>query len=267
MRVDDQDEEFFVDESSDHRAWTKSLGWLADADRDKAMERVDRLAGDRELAAALRLDGFVGHNYDAFANEIARYGWAVIRGWIYRGQIASEVKRKGFGALEAEPRPGVLIEDAEALADETVVQALTAFREKVLLPGKWDPAKGASLRTFFVGQCLLQFSNVYKTWRRQELRSYVEPWESDVDRELDGFEQESAAQTVPNVEESAVRWDEIRHALSTITDQRARSAFYLNAYYGYTHDEVGRKLGMSGKAVESALARARLQMRKGRETA
>ncbi|WP_262364467.1 RNA polymerase sigma factor [Arthrobacter echini] len=267
MRVDDQDEEFFVDESSDHRAWAQNLGWLADADRDKALERVDRLAGDRELAAALRLDGFSGQNYDAFANEVARYGWAVIRGWIYKGQIAAEVKRKGFGALDPEPRPGALVEDAESLADETVVLALTAFREQVLLPGKWDPAKGASLRTFFVGQCLLQFSNVYKTWRRQEIRSYVEPWEPEVDRESDELDQGFADPTVPSVEESSVRWDEIRQALSTVSDQRARSAFFLSSYYGYTHDEVGRKLGISGKAVESALARARLQMKKGRETA
>ncbi len=101
MRVDDQDEEFFVDESSDHRAWTQNLGWLADVDRDKAMERVDRLAGDRELAAALRLDGFIGQNHDAFANEIARYGWAVIRGWIYKGQIAR--RSSMTGAAESTP--------------------------------------------------------------------------------------------------------------------------------------------------------------------
>ncbi|MFD1716137.1 RNA polymerase sigma factor [Amnibacterium flavum] len=261
--MDDEDEDSFAARSD---KWARKLAWLADADRDKAEERVDRLAGDRELAADLRSSGFAGRNYEAFANEIARYGWAVIRGWIYKGQIATEVKRKGFGALEPEPRRGAMIEEAESLADETVVLALTGFRDKVLLPGKWDPAKGASLRTYFVGQCLLQFSNVYKTWRRQELRSYVEPWQSDIDRELDDFE-DGSAESTPGPDEGAALREELRRAFGKITDPRARAAFYLSATHGYTHDEIGQKLGITGKAVESVLARARLQVKEGRETA
>lgn len=243
-----------------------NLAWLADADRDKAEERVDRLAGDRELEAALRADGFRGRDYDLFAIEIAKYGWAVIRGWIYKGQIAGEVKRKGFGALEPEPRAGAMIEDAEGLADETVVLALTAFRDKVLVPGKWDPMRGASLRTFFVGQCLLQFSNVYKRWRREELRSYAAPVDPDLAREVEEFES-NLANLAPDASEAARVKDELRCAFGSITDHRARSAFYLSVAHGLTHEQIGHKLGMTGKAVESAIARARQQARENRETA
>lgn len=49
------------------------------------------------------------------------------------------------------------------LARETAAAALHFFRFKVLMKGKWDAAKGASLATFFVGQCRLQFANVYNT--------------------------------------------------------------------------------------------------------
>jgi hypothetical protein len=28
--------------------------------------------------------------------------------------------------------------------------------------GKWDHTRGASLRTFFIGQCLFQLANVYR---------------------------------------------------------------------------------------------------------
>lgn len=188
--------------------------------------------------------------------------------WIYRGQIRAEVKRKGFGALDPEPRPGSMIEDAESLADETVVMALTAFREKVLIPGKWDPAKGVSLRTFFVGQCLLQFSNVYKRWLGEELRSYTEPQAPPgLTDWVDEFEDGPSTPVGPDASEAAHVKDQLRRAFGKIADPRVRSAFYLSEIHGYTHAEIGQKLSMTAKAVESAMARARQQLREDRESA
>ncbi|KTR95843.1 sigma-70 family RNA polymerase sigma factor [Microbacterium testaceum] len=253
---------------SSFQDWAAQQAIAADRERDRSEERVDRLAGDRDLAAALRADGFQGRNYDFFATEIAKYGWAVIRGWIYKGQIRGEVARKGFGALDPEPRPGAMIEDAEGLADETVVLALSAFRDKVLVPGKWDPSKGASLRTFFVGQCLLQFSNVYKRWRREELRSYAEPQAPPATAEwADEFEEGPSTPLAPDASETAQIKDELRRAFGKITDERVRSAFYLSVTHGFTHAQIGEKLGMTAKAVESAIARARQQVRENLESA
>jgi RNA polymerase sigma factor (sigma-70 family) len=253
---------------SSFRDWAAQQAVAADRERDRSEERVDRLAGDRDLAAALQADGFQGRNYDFFATEIAKYGWAVIRGWIYNGQIRGEVARKGFGALDPEPRPGAIIEDAEGLADETVVLALSAFRDKVLVPGTWDPSKGASLRTFFVGQCLLQFSNVYKRWRREELRSYAEPQAPPATAEwADEFEEGPSTPLAPDASETAQIKDELRRAFGRITDERVRSAFYLSVTHGFTHAQIGEKLGMTAKAVESAIARARQQVRENLESA
>ncbi len=160
-----------------------------------------------------------------------------------------------------------MIEDAESLADETVVLALIAFRDKVLVPDKWDPAKGASLRTFFVGQCLLQFSNVYKRWRREELRSYAEPQAPPAAVWADDFEVGPSTPVAPDASEAAQAKDELRRAFGSIKDERVRSAFYLSVTHGFTHAEIGEKLGMTAKAVESAIARARLQVRENRESA
>ncbi len=68
------------DLSDEQIQWSRDLAWLADADRDRLEERVDRLAGDKDLEAALRVTGFTGRDYVLFANEIVRYGVAVIRG-------------------------------------------------------------------------------------------------------------------------------------------------------------------------------------------
>lgn len=227
--------------------------WAADADRDRAGERLARLEGDRDLAAALQEAGFVGRDYGLFAGEIARYGLAVLTAWIYRGEIFAKVKAKGFGALEPEPYHGALIEDAQSLADETVTLALRAFRDRVLVPGKWDPSKGASLRTFFIGQCLLQFANVYRRWVREVRRSYTAAME------LDAFEDIETPQDREPGHQAALK-DELRRVLGRITDIRARDAFYLQAI-GHSQAEIAARLQMTPKAVGSAMARARRQAR------
>jgi len=267
MSRDDEQDYESSDPSHDQETWTSNLAWLADADRDKARERVDRLAGDRDLEAELRHVGFDGPKYLAFATEIARYGVAVIRGWIYRGQIFDEVARKSFGALPPEPHPGAMAEDADGLADETVVRALHAFRVKVLMAGKWDPAKGASLRTFFVGQCLLQFSNVYRVWHTAEERNHVIPWQPPAEQDWDDFEGDLLLPTSAAADSGAGVRDELRRAFGHIKDERAQSAFYLHAVHGLTHQQIGDKLGITAKAVESLMARARVQVREGRRTA
>ena len=67
--------------------------WLRDEHVTEA-ERVDRLAGDLDTYADLRADGFAGRNYTLFEHEIARYGLAVIGGWIRRRLIKQRCNEK-----------------------------------------------------------------------------------------------------------------------------------------------------------------------------
>jgi len=260
---DEHDESAALDASSTGRARLSKrvtkLAWLADADLERADEKMARLEGDRVLADTLAACNYQGPNYVAFANEIAKYGLAVILGWIYRGLIWSKIKEKSWGSIEPEPWPGSLIEDAQALADETVVKALVVFRDKVLIPGKWDPRKGASLRTFFVGQCLKQFCNVYRDWRREQIRNFINT------TGLDQFENTHVIDGDPSLQ--VTRLEELRTVLGKITDERARAAFYLQAIHGHNYREIGEKLSMSEKAVESAIGRARAQLQNGENIA
>jgi DNA-directed RNA polymerase specialized sigma24 family protein len=239
------------------------LSWLSGADKEAARhaEQVDRLAGDRELVDTLRQSDFAGKHYRLFANELAKYGLAVIRGWIVRDLILGKVAERGFGRLAPPPIKQSLLEDADGLADETVTRALHAFREKVLLPGVWDPRKGASLRTFFIGQCLMQFSNVYRSWLADQLKHFAE---------YSGFadlEKGPALPTVPPPGTTAEKRDEIRWLFGHISDDRVKSAFYLHAIHGHTYSQIAIKLDMSEKAIESAIARARKILKNGRDTA
>jgi hypothetical protein len=139
-------------------------------ERSRAAEHLARLEADAELATQLMLSGYQGRDWEKFAQALAEYGVQVIGAWIGGRERLIFVKcaKKGIGALV----PVDYDEDeARGLANETVVRAIVAFRTKVLVPGRWRPAKGASLKTFFVGQCLFQFPNVYRKWQREQMKS------------------------------------------------------------------------------------------------
>ncbi len=144
--------------------------WLAEADHQTLADNVDRLAADDELIQILAFGGFVGKEWEYFSTELARYGMAVIGGWMRRRMIFSKCKSRGFGGL---PELGRYFEDDEIdeLTGETISNALVHFRRDVLIPHKWDYRKGATLRTFFVGQCLIRFANVYRRWYGNEKRN------------------------------------------------------------------------------------------------
>jgi DNA-directed RNA polymerase specialized sigma24 family protein len=225
-----------------------------EAELDERRDQVDRLQGDKLLLEELSAEGYVGRKYTVFATVLAKYGVAVIRGWIRQGVILAKVRERGFGGLPPEPHRRALNEDedtAEELANETVALALVAFRDKVLVPGRWDASRGASLSTFFVGQCLMQFGNVYRRWRTE----YVSRPEA-VEPESDVFHS-----TVEDVAHQSAIKDEARRVLSLVKDPRAREAFWRHAVNGEPFPVIAGRLGMTEKAVEKMIARARKQVR------
>jgi hypothetical protein len=84
--------------------------------------------------------------------------------------IFERCRSKGFGGLPTFDRPFTDDEVAE-LANETVAKALAHFRRDVLMKGKWDHRRGATLRTYFIGQCLIRFPNIYRRWWAGENRN------------------------------------------------------------------------------------------------
>ena len=142
----------------------------------KEAERLERLAADIELVDRLMWAGYEGAEWEQFRTELARYGIVVVTSWIRSGRIFSECARRGFSGLRR--RPG-LAEDALELAGETNASALSYFRTKVLVPRVWNPTRGASISTFFVGACVLHFPNVYRRWLREAGRDQLHPTERD----------------------------------------------------------------------------------------
>lgn len=217
-------------------------------------QRIDRLAEDYNLVQMLALEQFEGSNYDYFETELAKYGVAVIRGWLRRRLIFAKCRERGYGGLPEAPLGAFDDEDAvEGLAGETVARALEHFRSDVLMRRRWDHRKGATLRTYFIGQCLMQFPNVYRAWLRTELREELPP-------ELDEYGR-LTSRHVPSVEELVLDQVTVDRTLATIKDPRVKDALVYRGA-GLSNAQIGKALGLTEKTVERMIANERNRFRR-----
>ncbi len=244
-----------VAEDSVPEAWlaepvVRGLGEAFDRDFDR-----DRLGADNDLIQSLALAGFEGRDWDYFATELARYGMAVVASWMRRGLILGRCRKHGFGGLPELGRDFTEDEISE-LTNETVAKALDRFRCDVLMKKKWDYRKGATIRTFFIGQCLIRFPNIYRRWHGNETRNSYDltnEWEALVQPRTRGL----------LVDQKVVDYEIAMNALSTVKNPRVRKAMLMTAG-GFTQAEIAIELGVSEKAVERMLANERTRQRKRR---
>jgi hypothetical protein len=226
--------------------------WLRNEHLSPA-ERLDRLAGDAELVATLRAAGFAGQDWDFFVEELARYGIAVISGWLRAGVMQAKCaeKRIRVPALPETARRDV--ETLNEIALETVAEALNHFRDDVLVPGVWDPNRGAALKTFFVGQCMKRYANVVRRAIKHDLTRAEEIPTGDF-AALD-------IGRVTGVEDDVIRTITAQNILRGAGDERAARALALDAC-GFSNAEIAADLNTTLDGSSSLIKRARARIRK-----
>ena len=207
-----------------------------------------------ELAAA----GFCGLAFDIFVIELAAYGIDALMAWMRTGEIARQCSTQGrplAGGL-----PGQWSRDDRLeIAVETTGRALKHFIGEVLKPRRWDPGRGASLKTFFVGSCVLQFPNVYDVWRTdQRAWSTVEVIEPGTE-DAYALAPHGGGWSDPTAED-VIRRLLTQETLDTITDPRTRTAAEM-VMDGHPFASAGAAVGLSAAAVEGRLYRLRRRPR------
>ncbi len=211
-------------------------------------EALDRLAGDRQLLLDLHLHAYSGASWNQFATALAEYGYQVIRSWLRNGRIFAKCAEKRIVVTNAPPELSLNAGDRKELTYDTVGIAISRFRDKVLVPNKWDPMKGASLKTFFIGQCLFQFALLHREWLRQRRDVPVSP------RTVITLEGESLQQLPDRLIQLKRAWANLQP-----TDPGfLRAADQL----GFTQAESAERLGMSVRAFESSIYRRRKRVRR-----
>ncbi|BFL73969.1 hypothetical protein M7M4_07210 [Corynebacterium pseudogenitalium] len=230
-------------------AWVKST---------KPSEESKRLAGDRELYEILREQGFQGRDYDDFEKELMGYGFACIKKWILTKELLSKCREKlDFVPVEEDVRLDLLTPDeAVEIAQDIVVQSVLDFREDALVGGKWSPTGGASLKTFFVGRCLMEACKVLRQRARELKRAarYIQEVEEDDLLELPS--RDTPLETQFELDE------ELRRVAGLLSDKELEVA-RLRAE-GLSAKEIADRLGMIPRNVNKALERVRAKARKHR---
>lgn len=229
--------------------------WVREPEHTELAEKVDRLAGDVDLVTLLALQNYAGVDYDYFARELAKYGMAVLGAWMFQKTIFTKCRVRGYG-LPVLERP-FTDDEIDELKGETVAKALHHFRVDVLMKRKWDSTKGASLRTYFIGQCIIRFANIYRQWYANEARSKNSTRVGD-----DQFLIELLGAGTHDTAKAAADRAVIEQALAEVQDPRVRRAMRLTAV-GATQSEIATDLGVTEKTVERMLANER-HRQKGR---
>jgi DNA-directed RNA polymerase specialized sigma24 family protein len=216
-------------------------------------EATSRLDVDRQLWARLVAEKFTGCAYQLFEEELFSYSYPIVLGWIRSGRIIEEARRRGARGLRTplDEWRTVLAQDAEDLAQETVIRALGRFRGDAHAGGGWHSDKGATLTTYFVGGCIFAFVEVYRVWSRELARQ----------RELGelaeiAFRQREWAPADPA--DVVIAYEVVAERLAS--GSLVQRALFLGAA-GFTQVEIAEILGTTRRAVEGWLRRYRQRLR------
>lgn len=202
---------------------------------------------DVALRDELQAAGCTGPLWDRLAVDLAELGFSVMSAWLSTGVISQKCWEMGRGVNLPHDWTA---EDREDLATMAIADGMEILRQ-ALLANKWNPEKGASLRTYFLGGCVLAFSNVLRQWKsdRQRYR-----------RAATACGLETAARP-PAV--SPIDVVDALDALRSLTrdeSKRDRAMRYLQ-FDGYTPMEIAQILELTPSAVTTRLSRMKRRSR------
>jgi hypothetical protein len=242
---------------------------LSDDDYDSPQQRAiaenhARREADRELISALAKAGFTGPAQEMFEAELAAYGYPVMMAWTRTGEIIRKCAEKGRPLGITDTGTGWSRDDRCELSTETVARALVYFRKKVLLPGTWDHARGATIKTYFVGACLFQFPNVYHRWNTERCN-----WQVRCTPVVDDPEDPAGLRELPgrdSTDEQAIARRELQLVMADLEENYPDLWRIVELkLQGFTDAQAAEQLGLSARAVEGQWYRFRKDRRNNAE--
>lgn len=222
------------------------------AELDRA--RAERRRADQRMVEAVLEEGLGGPRHQALENELFRYAVLVLRHLLADGRLVSKASRLGAPPVPASAWLDFTADDREEFAHEMVIAALPGFARVVFEERRWKPGRGASLKTYFVNACILQFARIQAQWLAS--RQAVRPAGLELDPD--------AFPAAPDPAATVIVRDEVARVLSKMQDKQLREVMVLRGA-GWTEKDAAREAGLTQKAAETRLARFRRTLREDRE--
>jgi DNA-directed RNA polymerase specialized sigma24 family protein len=182
------------------------------------------------------------------ATNLVTHALPILRSWVRTGKIFSKVAHAG---RPVSPPSSRLYRRLDAEVDDIVYETMAAGLRRLTTSARtgrgWSPRGGSSLTSYFVGACVHEFSNIYRSWYR---RAVTESREVPTD--------EPFATEAPDAADVALAAVEFSEFLASV-DGTTRSALGMMAD-GLSFAEIGNSLGISPRAVEGRLHRLRRRL-------
>lgn len=104
-------------------------------------------------------------------DDLWLYAWPVLKAFIRTARMNQLLRRYDPSRFVAvRPEDQVVLrsseEERDALAIDVIGRAIKDFDRTAIAGRKWSPTGGASLRTYFIGTCALNFQRAYKKWSK-----------------------------------------------------------------------------------------------------
>ena len=207
-----------------------------------------RLQADHLMVKAILEEGLGGPRHRELQDELIRYAVPVLRQFLRDGRIISKCTKLGRPPSDSLAWIDFTEVDRDELARDMVADAGPVFTRAVFETRTWSPDRPdsrASLRTYFVNACVLQFPALYRKWLNQR-RARPAGLQADL----------GVAESVSDPSGTVDLHDEVTRLLRRIPDPKMREVLALRAI-GYTAAEAAQRAGLTEKAAESKLARMR----------
>lgn len=222
-----------------------------------------------ELANSTIKNGreILGKEYHRLFDDLWVYAWRVMKAFIRKNMVGRIHRRYtgGPGWIPISPEDLVVLAHSEAerdaLALDVITIAVPAFRRNALQRNQWSASGGASLRTWFIGTCVLSFPRAYKKWTRARgthLREVAAGHGVDIEA-VATILTDLAIERRDDLSEMVWRREQLRPLLAVAQPMTLTILGLL--MQGLTHAEVADALHLTPKQIENRLRslRQRLQ--------
>jgi hypothetical protein len=224
---------------------------------DRDVPNDTKLDADRRRVETLRALGQDHRYFIEYQTNLRNYGInTLIKQW-RAGELRRIICDKTSITLPPPPLSW-LDQYVNSIIAEAVIRSVGPFMQSAILQGGWQPERGTSIKTYFIGKCYLTFATDYRREYSAEMKASKTLQGKKPDLELDVIRY--VCHTInQDPEQTAINRAEIRRLLALATHDRIPEIVFLLAD-GKASNEVGAMLGMTGNAVNQALKKFRVDV-------